>query len=104
MTESDANSFEKIVADAHSGDALAQALLGYCYANGEDVPKDEVQAVFWWRKAAEQGLAAAQFRLGLAYRQGAGVPKDAAQACFGTGRRQNREMQPPSSGWVLRTT
>jgi len=31
-----------------------------CYANGEGVAKDQVKAVEWYRKAAEQGDKAAQ--------------------------------------------
>jgi TPR repeat protein len=29
--------------------------LGYCYKNGRGVSKDELEAVKWYRKAAEQG-------------------------------------------------
>ena len=60
--------------------AAAQFLLGLMYANGEGVPKDDAEAVRWYRLAAEQGLAAAQFGLGLMYANGKGVPKDDAEA------------------------
>ena len=50
------------------------------YANGEGVPKDAVQAVTWYRKAAEQGNPRAQFNLGGMYFNGDGAPKDSAQA------------------------
>ena len=46
------------------------------YATGEGVPKDAVQAVSWYRKAAEQGHASAQGNLGAMYSRGEGVPKD----------------------------
>ncbi|MBQ7249238.1 MAG: sel1 repeat family protein, partial [Deltaproteobacteria bacterium] len=46
----------------------------------QDVPKDESQAVEWYRKAAEQGMAVAQYNLGLMYDHGRGVPKDEGQA------------------------
>ena len=65
---------------ALSGDAAAQFWLGNMYRRGEGVPKDAVQAVNWYRKAAEQGDAAAQFNLGNMYGRGEGVPKDAVQA------------------------
>ncbi|MBM3794707.1 MAG: sel1 repeat family protein [Acidobacteria bacterium] len=39
--------------------------MGFAYAKGEGVPKDAAQAVFWYRKAADQGNANAQFNLGL---------------------------------------
>jgi hypothetical protein len=50
------------------------------YANGQGVPKDDQQAVAWYRKAAEQGNAMAQFNLGNMYANGQGVPKDDQQA------------------------
>jgi TPR repeat protein len=65
---------------AEKGDAIAQYLLGYCYAKGEGVSKDLAEAVKWYRKAAEQGDADAQYALGYRYENGEGVAKDAAQA------------------------
>jgi TPR repeat protein len=65
---------------AESGDAEAQSRLGECYLKGEGVPKDDAQAVTWYRKAAEQGLAEAQFYLGVFYAAGKKVLKDSAQA------------------------
>ena len=38
-----------------------------------------VEAVRWYRKAAEQGEAAAQFNLGNAYCYGNGVPRDVVE-------------------------
>ena len=67
---------------AEQGVAAAQFNLGLMYDNGDGVPEDARQAVFWYRKAAEQGIAAAQFNLGLMYANGEGVPEDARQAVF----------------------
>ena len=50
------------------------------YVNGEDVLKDEAEAVRWFRLAAEQGNANAQFNLGVMYANGEGVLKDEAEA------------------------
>ena len=50
------------------------------YANGEGVPEDDAKAVYWWRKAAEQGVADAQTNLGLMHANGEGVPEDDVQA------------------------
>jgi TPR repeat protein len=47
---------------------------------GLDVPQDDVQAVRWFRIAAEQGSAEARHILGLAYETGRGVPKDPIEA------------------------
>ncbi|MGZ8942198.1 MAG: tetratricopeptide repeat protein, partial [Methylobacter sp.] len=54
--------------------------LGVMYANGRGVPKDEREAVAWYRKAAEQGDAAAQYNLGWMYDHGQGVAKDEREA------------------------
>ncbi|WP_202816285.1 tetratricopeptide repeat protein [Immundisolibacter cernigliae] len=44
------------------------------------MPQDYVQAVKWYRLAAEQGRAAAQRTLGFMYDKGQGVPQDYVQA------------------------
>ena len=43
-------------------------------------PKDQKQAAYWYRRAAEQGLAEAQYSLGRLYATGKGVPHDEEQA------------------------
>lgn len=69
-----------LVERALKGDATAQTNLGVMYAYGDGVQKDSVEAVKWFRKAAEQGYADAQNFLGLMYLAGTGVPKDATEA------------------------
>ena len=49
-------------------------------SNGRGVPQDYVEAVKWYRKAAEQGDASAQYNLGVMYYNGQGVPQDYIQA------------------------
>ena len=44
---------------AEQGDAKAQFSLGFMYANGQGVPKDDAEAMKWYRLAADQGYAAA---------------------------------------------
>ena len=61
-------------------DAIGHYFLGFCYANGEGVKKDAVEAVRMYRQAAEQNLAQAQWRLGLCYYKGEGVTRDAVEA------------------------
>jgi hypothetical protein len=51
-------------------------------SDGSGVPKDNVQATFWWRKGAEQGHADSQHYLGEYYACGFGVERDYAQAAF----------------------
>ena len=64
--------------DSVSGNRDAQRALGDKYA---DVG-DDVLAVYWWRKAADQGDADAQNNLGNAYRDGCGVEQDDVQAVY----------------------
>lgn len=42
---------------AEQGYTEAQYNLGHAYCFGEGVSQDYTQAVYWWRKAAEQGNA-----------------------------------------------
>ena len=46
------------------------------YDNGEGVTEDDVEAVKWFRKSAEQGFAGAQYNLGVMYANGEGVAED----------------------------
>jgi TPR repeat protein len=72
---------EETKVKAGSGDVHAQHWLGCCYANSWDgVAKDKVEAVKWFRKAAEQNNADAQCDLGDCYRDGEGVEKDIVEA------------------------
>ena len=58
----------------------AQFNLGNIYLTGESVKEDHVQAVVWYRMAADQGLAEAQNKLGVRYIYGEGVAKDEIEA------------------------
>ena len=49
------------------------------YRDGTGVPQDDVEAVKWYRKAAEQGNAGPD-QPRLMYADGKGVPKDDAEA------------------------
>ena len=69
-----------LLAKANAGDAEAQLNTGVLYANGQGLPQDYLQAAYWFRKAAEQGVFAAQNNLGVCYEKGLGVPKDQAEA------------------------
>ena len=55
---------------------MAQNNLGWMYEEGRGVERDDVQAVAWYRRSAEQGEAQAQCNLGVMYKNGRGVPKD----------------------------
>ncbi len=72
--------FEEVKAKAEAGDVESEFQLGRCYANGEGVAKNQVEAVKWFRKAAEQNHTVAQFDLGLCYHNGDGVAKNQVEA------------------------
>jgi len=62
-----------LIPAADRGDPAAQNALGIKYAAGEDgLPRDDVKAVEWYRKAAVQGYAKAQTNLGDMYLTGRG--------------------------------
>lgn len=66
---------------AEQGNADAQAFLGWLYRGHMDVPKNEVEAVRWYRKAAEQGHAEGKAGLGDTYLLGLGdAQQDDAEA------------------------
>ena len=64
------------------GDADAQYQLGILYHDGDTVPRNDEQAVQWFRRAAEQGYVRAQSTLGAYYWAGRGVPQDYTKAYF----------------------
>jgi len=45
---------------AEQGAVSAQFNLGICYLIGQGVIQNDIQAVYWFRKAAEQGLSQAK--------------------------------------------
>ncbi len=79
-TEAERKRFLETKVKAEKGDAKAQTLLGISYLDGDGVPKDDAEAVKWYRKAADQGYAPAQLNLGFMYENGEGVVKDEVEA------------------------
>jgi uncharacterized protein len=65
---------------AESGDMTAAVAMGLLYDSGTEVPKNQVEAVRWYRIAADQGHAEAQNSLGSMYQAGEGVPRDYSEA------------------------
>ncbi len=60
---------------AELGNASAQYMVGYVYAQGEGVVSNSRTAAKWYHRAADQGDPDAQLNLGLMYVNGAGVKK-----------------------------
>ena len=80
QTQADQKPIEEVKARAEAGDAESEVELGLRYTNGEGVAKDQVEAVKWYRKAAEQNYPRGQYNLGVGYYKGEGVVKDQAEA------------------------
>lgn len=71
---------DEIISDlkkkAESGDTPSQCKLGDCYKDGILVPKDNLEALRWYRMASDHGVAAARYDIGFMYLKGEGVPMD----------------------------
>ena len=81
LSEDNPENTVKMLRDlADVGYVPAQFHLGFCYAEGKGVAKDDSEAVKWIRKAAEQGHAEAQYVLGVCYAVGKVVAKDDSEA------------------------
>ncbi len=65
---------------AKKGDPAAQYLIGDLHARGQGVAKDDVLALEWYLRSAEQGFVKAQLKLSLLYFAGKKVPKDFSKA------------------------
>ena len=67
-------------AKARAGDAVCQTQLGTMYRNGDGVPRNNAEALRWYRLAADQGLADAQNRLAVMLSAGHGTAADHNEA------------------------
>ena len=65
---------------AERGDQEIQGYLAAMYLTGKGVPKDDTQALHFYKKAADQGLPDALNSIAMMYRNGIGVPQDYSQA------------------------
>ena len=97
--------FERIKQKAEHGDAMAQNRLGYRYQYGLGVEKDEFDAVYWYRKAANQGYAVAQYNLGLMYDFARGVDKnyEVAVSWYRKAAAQGHAAAENNLGFMLET-
>lgn len=68
---------------AEAGHPEAQALMGYLSAQGLGTPKDDLVAIRWFRKAADQGNSAAQFNLGMLLLAGKNAEANLAESLKG---------------------
>jgi TPR repeat protein len=79
-----ASAKQKAIADlkqmAEAGDVKSQVQLGLAYVTGDGVGHDDLQAVKWFRKAADQDNPIGERYLAEMYFKGRGVPADNAEA------------------------
>lgn len=65
---------------ARDGQVNALYNLGTMYDQGQGVARDPVEAIRWFKLAADQRDNVAQFNLAVLYGRGDGVPRDSAEA------------------------
>lgn len=76
---------------AIDGNAQAQFNLALLYHSGEGISQDEVAAVAWYHKAAENGSVGAQEFLAAGYTEGwFGLPRDMKKAKYWDKKSQSR--------------
>jgi TPR repeat protein len=69
-----------LLQNAQSGDARAQFSLARVYEQGSGAAQSDAQAVYWYRKSAEQDYPEAENSLGVMYALGRGVPLSREEA------------------------
>lgn len=65
---------------AEQGDAVSQFKVGVIYYSGQAGPRDYVEALNWFKKAALQNNSLAQFNVGYMYEKGEGTSQDYVEA------------------------
>jgi TPR repeat protein len=85
--------FEESLPLARAGDPVAQFVVGLMYDLGDGVTQDDVEAVEWYRRAAEQGVVEAQYYLALMQLNGEGVLQNYAEAIKWFRRAAEQAMQ-----------
>ncbi|MEW5787969.1 MAG: tetratricopeptide repeat protein [Pseudomonadota bacterium] len=69
---------------AEKGEMESQYMLGLLYEEGQGLPRDDVEASYWYARSAAQGLADAYFALGqlFVHRKGTRLDRMAAHHWF----------------------
>ncbi len=65
---------------AEKSDPRSEQGIGFMYHRGLSVEVDDVQAAYWFRRAAEHGQGEGQLMLGALYFFGEGVPQSNVEA------------------------
>ncbi len=61
---------------AEQGDARGEFGIGYMHHYGHGVPRNQIEAIKWFRQSASHGNIPARQYLGIMYQKGEGVEKD----------------------------
>lgn len=79
---------------AAKGERESQYLLGLLFEEGQGLPKDDVEAAFWYARAADQGYVDAYFALGqlFAHRKGERQDRMAAHHWFSLAREYGHRL------------
>jgi hypothetical protein len=67
---------------AGEGFMEAQTLVGYLFEFGYGTGQSYEEAMYWYRRAADQGSDYGQYRVGVLYDYGSGVPEDDFEAAY----------------------
>ncbi len=78
----EAATFHQTLALAETGNADAQAKVGYMYSKGQGVLRNDAEALRWLRRSADQGNAKGEEELGYVYSHGLGIQQDYGMAFF----------------------
>lgn len=95
---------DDLISRVEKGDPEAQFELGLIYYNGQNVKQDYEQAIYWFKKAAENGIVEAQHNLGVIYYNSWGIKQDYEQAFywFKKSAEQNYAISQDSLGMMYK--
>jgi len=77
-----ATALSKYMKAAEQDDASAQNTLGLMYDQGQGVPQNNDQELYWFLKSAERGYLRAQYNLAVMYQFGQRVPVNYKQSVY----------------------
>lgn len=72
--------FEKFIALARAGSAEAQEMVGMMFAQGQGTKQDDVQALRWMERAAQNFQPLSMHHVGVRYFSGQGIKRDVLNA------------------------
>lgn len=100
VSDNPANAVRLLQRAANLGHCGAQTSLGYLYAMGTGVPKDEEQALRWFQRAAVEHYAPAEYDLGLMLMQ-PGIHHDEKAGADWLGKAAQRGLAPAQANLAM---